>query len=327
MSFPAGWYDDGSGRQRWWDGTRWTEHVAPPQPFNPPAQTFAPPAQTFAPPTQGFAPPTQGFAPPSSFAPPSPAAPAPWAANNAYGPPAASGYPLSAPPTAPGVSPLGWAALAASVVGALLALLPPLISFAVLVLVAGIVLSIVALVRPGAKWPGITGLIVSVLGLIIAGIVLFVSFVSATLTGISEGVADEWPDPVDSPRSAPVDGQTVDWWEVEVGDCLASDQPYYDEDGRVVLVPCDTPHGEEVYYEYDMTQREFPGDGDTEAEAEGACRAAFADFVGVPYEQSALNFAGYWPSQESWDSGDRMVQCTVYDDWSEVTGTLAGARR
>lgn len=24
----AGWYDDGSGRQRWWDGSRWTEHYA-----------------------------------------------------------------------------------------------------------------------------------------------------------------------------------------------------------------------------------------------------------------------------------------------------------
>ncbi|WP_091030359.1 DUF2510 domain-containing protein [Microbacterium oxydans] len=26
---PAGWYDDGSGRQRWWDGEQWTEHFAP----------------------------------------------------------------------------------------------------------------------------------------------------------------------------------------------------------------------------------------------------------------------------------------------------------
>jgi len=22
----AGWYDDGTGRQRWWDGSRWTQH-------------------------------------------------------------------------------------------------------------------------------------------------------------------------------------------------------------------------------------------------------------------------------------------------------------
>lgn len=26
---PSGWYDDGSGRQRWWDGLAWTEHRAP----------------------------------------------------------------------------------------------------------------------------------------------------------------------------------------------------------------------------------------------------------------------------------------------------------
>lgn len=306
MSIPAGWYDDGSGHQRWWDGTRWTEHVAPPQPFNPPAQTFTPP---------------------SGFTPPSPAGPPPWAMSGAYGPPAASGHPLSASATAPGVSPLGWVALAASVVGAVLAFVPLLAAFGALVLVAGIVLSIVALVRPGVKWPGITGLIVSVLGLVVAGIVLVVSFVGATLTGISEGMSRDWPGPADSSSSAPVDAQTVEWWEVEVGDCLASDQPYYDEDGRVVLVPCDTPHGEEVYYEYDMIQQEFPGDGDTEAEAEAACRSAFTDFVGVPYEESALSLSGYWPSQESWDSGDRMVQCTVYDGWSEVTGTLAGAAR
>lgn len=25
---PAGWYDDGSGRQRWWDGAQWTDHFA-----------------------------------------------------------------------------------------------------------------------------------------------------------------------------------------------------------------------------------------------------------------------------------------------------------
>src|SRR3954454_10940657 len=25
---PAGWYDDGSGRHRWWDGAQWTEHFA-----------------------------------------------------------------------------------------------------------------------------------------------------------------------------------------------------------------------------------------------------------------------------------------------------------
>ncbi len=29
QSTPAGWYPDGQGGQRWWDGTQWTEHTQP----------------------------------------------------------------------------------------------------------------------------------------------------------------------------------------------------------------------------------------------------------------------------------------------------------
>lgn len=28
----AGWYDDGSGTMRWWDGQNWTDNVQPPAP-------------------------------------------------------------------------------------------------------------------------------------------------------------------------------------------------------------------------------------------------------------------------------------------------------
>ncbi|PYI37773.1 hypothetical protein CVS30_14030 [Arthrobacter psychrolactophilus] len=28
----AGWYDDGSGNSRWWDGAKWTEQVQAPKP-------------------------------------------------------------------------------------------------------------------------------------------------------------------------------------------------------------------------------------------------------------------------------------------------------
>lgn len=31
----AGWYDDGSGRQRWWDGSAWTDQFAEEQPAAP----------------------------------------------------------------------------------------------------------------------------------------------------------------------------------------------------------------------------------------------------------------------------------------------------
>ena len=45
MTTPAGWYDDGSGRQRWWDGQQWTEHVvtAPQTDANPTTDSAAEP--------------------------------------------------------------------------------------------------------------------------------------------------------------------------------------------------------------------------------------------------------------------------------------------
>ena len=45
---PPGWYDDGHGATRWWDGTRWTEHVAEPGAMDGHATATAPSAAPVA---------------------------------------------------------------------------------------------------------------------------------------------------------------------------------------------------------------------------------------------------------------------------------------
>jgi len=70
VSIPAGWYDDGSGKQRWWDGTGWTEHFADASAQADPAQSDASAAvATYSAPSQapaGYQPyaaaPTNGLA-------------------------------------------------------------------------------------------------------------------------------------------------------------------------------------------------------------------------------------------------------------------------
>ena len=264
MTTPAGWYDDGSGRQRWWDGEQWTEHFAPeatapeatpvsaqpteqvaeePLPVvpteaeidatiavaeedEPSAHADAAAGETesgSAPESPAYvAPESPGFSAPeapASAVPEAPAYAAPeppaYAAPEApaYAAPAVSapGYPTSAPGTAPayGVTPtgaypgsapyggapggyapypgsavaeprpmsvLGLVGLGLAVLGTILVCFLLTAVFGWILLFAGLVVSIVSLFLKGKKWPGITGIGVSVLGGIVGGIMAIVFF-------------------------------------------------------------------------------------------------------------------------------------------------------
>lgn len=57
MSNPvAGWYDDGHGATRYWDGQQWTEHVAPAAPAQPASAPVEPAAPAAAEPEPAAAP-------------------------------------------------------------------------------------------------------------------------------------------------------------------------------------------------------------------------------------------------------------------------------
>ncbi|PRA78645.1 DUF2510 domain-containing protein [Microbacterium sp. MYb66] len=247
MTTPAGWYDDGSGRQRWWDGEQWTEHFAPQTPDTPEASAADAPAVTEAPasadPAVPEAPsvddtvirpsdepeasatgqdwsaspavPGDSSDPSASAvngetaattplgddlagysAPAAPVYPVAAAGQPASGYPGAapaygdaysgspSGYPAAAPYPQPGaeapkkISVLGLVGLGLSALGTILAFIP-LIGFVGFILLgAGFIVSLISLFLKGKKWPGIAGLILSVIGGIISAVMFFVFFLA-----------------------------------------------------------------------------------------------------------------------------------------------------
>lgn len=275
MTTPAGWYDDGSGRQRWWDGEQWTEHFAPettapeatapettavsvqsteqvaedPLPVVPteaeidatiavaeedepstPADSadedrsldaapqapayVAPEAPAYvAPEAPAYAAPgTPAYAAPGDSAPAySPAAPG---TAPAYGVAPTGAYPGTAPyGGAPGgyapypgsaaaeprpMSVLGLVGLGLAVLGTILVCFLLTAVFGWILLFAGLVVSIVSLFLKGKKWPGITGIGVSVLGGIVGGIMAIVFFTFG-LAQIAIDTAESYsPPPVPS---------------------------------------------------------------------------------------------------------------------------------
>ncbi|MFK4834917.1 DUF2510 domain-containing protein [Microbacterium sp. ZW T2_14] len=106
---PPGWYDDGHGALRWWDGAQWTEHVAQPDPVSSPAPTEAEIVEQLGFEQQPAVAPALAPEASSAAQPAIPGQP-PYAAAQQYaaGPqhPAAQQYPPAAPGAYPG-APLG----------------------------------------------------------------------------------------------------------------------------------------------------------------------------------------------------------------------------
>lgn len=236
MSVPAGWYDDGSGRQRWWDGEKWTEHFAPAAPADeqgagqgseadaadldatvrredvpsladdtaaasvaesaqPVTEISAEPARdagatpAYAPPAApGFGDQAQTAAYPGSGAP----AADPYAAG-AY---AAPGYAPGAPVEPKKTPVLGFIGLGLAVLGTILGCIPLPATFGIgmFVLFAALVVSIIAVVQKNTKkWPGITGIILSVVGGVIAITVFAVASFFTIVNAATESFPSDFP--------------------------------------------------------------------------------------------------------------------------------------
>ena len=116
-----------------------------------------------------------------------------------------------------------------------------------------------------------------------------------------------------------------------VGDCL-NDADETGDVSTVPIVPCEGPHDSEVYASVMMDDPEYPGEEATIAAADAACRLKFADFVGIPVDDSIYSYATLYPTSDSWSGGDREILCRIAllsDDGrvTPVSGSLAGSAR
>jgi hypothetical protein len=199
---PAGWYDDGSGRQRWWDGQQWgnfADEVSAPAPTTDGSATSADASTPSDAPVES-APETSAFTAPSYEQTAAPAyagsapAPAPYQGGGAptypgSGAPAYVGAPYGSEPT--GKKKLNIVALVSAIVAAIgfiFACIPGALIVGWILLPIAFVLSIVSLFLKGdKKWLGFVGLGLSILGTIVGFIVFFVVVANSFEEAFNDG--------------------------------------------------------------------------------------------------------------------------------------------
>jgi len=119
---------------------------------------------------------------------------------------------------------------------------------------------------------------------------------------------------------------STDVFTLQVGDCL-NDATATETVDTVPTVPCSEPHDSEIYASTIMSGDAYPGQDAVIAEADAACLDAFAGFVGTSYADSLYYYSYYFPTEGSWNNGDREILCTIYDEAGKVTGSLQNIGR
>lgn len=116
-------------------------------------------------------------------------------------------------------------------------------------------------------------------------------------------------------------------FEVAAGECVQEESITSDtqtEIGELPVVDCAEPHHGEVYYAAELTATIYP---DTIADdAEETCLEEFADYVGIEYAESRYNVALVYPSETTWDEGDRQLACLIKGETDEeLVGSVKGS--
>ncbi|GEK22507.1 septum formation family protein [Cellulomonas xylanilytica] len=159
-----------------------------------------------------------------------------------------------------------------------------------------------------------------------APLLLAATLVALTGCGALEPTAE--PAVRDETSGEITESSEADVFSLEVGDCLnETGTEEVTEVSSVPTVPCDQPHDSEAYAATDMPAGDYPGDQAVTDASDAYCYEQFATFVGLSYEESTLELASFFPTQESWAEGDHEIMCFIYSPDGQVTGTLAAAAR
>ena len=151
--------------------------------------------------------------------------------------------------------------------------------------------------------------------------------IASSSTAVSSH-ASETPEPTDTPQptetplptSTPTPTATPTpiyqpIEELEIGQCYISIDD--SDDGAPLaaqLVDCTEPHSSEVFLVEQLeggADAPFPGEDALEVQAGNRCDPAFEEYVGTPYRRSRLEYVYFFPTQGTWSTGDRLLQCVI----------------
>jgi hypothetical protein len=141
--------------------------------------------------------------------------------------------------------------------------------------------------------------------------------------------ACSWPGSGDAkrdPSGVATESSKADAFKVKVGDCL--EKPSGSEVKDVTIIPCPHDHDFEAFAATNLDFSTYPGDTAITGKAEEFCDKEFAAFIGKPFDDSLLEMTYFFPTRESWKTGDKEIVCLVgAAAGAQSKGSLKGSKK
>ncbi len=104
-------------------------------------------------------------------------------------------------------------------------------------------------------------------------------------------------------------GDEVVYVQLSEGECFADLDITGGQLTDVEVVDCDEPHIGETYAVLPVAGDDYPGEAALQEAYEDCFGDRFESYVGTDYNVSSLYAHAIYPTEESWDAGDRSIQC------------------
>lgn len=105
-----------------------------------------------------------------------------------------------------------------------------------------------------------------------------------------------------------------------VGDCIERWTSTAKID-KVTVVPCTTAHNAEVFHTFDVTGKDFPGDGPISEQASTQCLDNLKTTI-KEVDRKTIQLAVYKPIATSWKHGEHAVACVAVQSSGTISRSI-----
>jgi len=157
-----------------------------------------------------------------------------------------------------------------------------------------------------------------------SALILGASLITASLVLVFlPSIEDLGPTDGAADSSKQIPFEELDIRDLGAGSCINDTQVEWGDFVHLVpTVDCGDPHDSEITQVGQLPFSSYPDEYELWKFLDDKCFESFESYVGLPYQDSNLEFRSFTPTEKEWEQGDRAFHCVVFGLDGQLIGSV-----